>query len=157
MAFDRDDPADLAALKSEVDTDPLGIGYNASSGDVGNIVDLINEKNYTVTKTIVSSSEIRGVTSYEAFNALAQDEQEWLMWLAPGSDDDMVVTADVRLQLCGETGGGGSNSSIWANAQRSAMETAMLALIDVAGSRAEVLFGYNTIIRQQDYTAARDS
>ena len=48
--FDRNDSADLAALKSEVNTDPLGLGYNPGSGDVRNILDLINAKNYTVSK-----------------------------------------------------------------------------------------------------------
>ncbi len=35
MAFDRTDPADLAALKAEVNTDPLGLLWGTLVGDSG--------------------------------------------------------------------------------------------------------------------------
>lgn len=40
---------------------------------------------------------------------------------------------------------------------RAAMTTAMDALINVPGSRAEILFGFGTSISSLDWTTARDS
>jgi hypothetical protein len=42
MAFDRTNPADLLALKNEVNTDPLGMGY-LSSGNTQKLLDLLND------------------------------------------------------------------------------------------------------------------
>lgn len=42
MAFDRTDPADLAALKTEVTTDPIGMGYNLN-GSATRVVFLLND------------------------------------------------------------------------------------------------------------------
>ena len=55
--FDRNDPADLAALKSEVNTDPLALGYNASSGDTGLVLETINlvRAQFTVSKVGVGN------------------------------------------------------------------------------------------------------
>lgn len=157
MSFDRNSTADLAALKSEVENDPNGKGYDPLGG-TQDLLDLLNAKTETVSKPMISSNDIRAVTYYQAYNTLAQDEQEWLVWItSSGNENDVTVTADLRERLTGETGGGSSNSSIWANSQRSTIEPLMLALIDVPGSRAEVLFGFGTNISRDDWFAARDS
>lgn len=154
MSFNRNDPADLAALKSEMINDPLSSGYNLASGDIANIVSLINAKNYTVSKPKISSADVRSTCTYDAYNALSIDEQEWIRWMTGANgfeEENLAVTADLREKL---TAGA---SSIWADGQRDEMTAAMLALIDVPGSRAEVLFGHGTIISLRDCTTARDS
>ncbi len=154
MPYDRNNQADLTALKNEIDTDPLILGYDLASGDIGGIVTLINAKNYTVTKTKVSAADIRAACTYDAYDTLSIDEQEWLRWMtgSNGFDEENVkVTQDLKDRL---TDG---NNSIWAAAHRTEMNAAMLALIDVPGSRAEVLFGHGTIIGSQDVIAARDN
>ena len=152
--FDRNDPADLAALKSEVNTDPLGIGYDPLGG-TQDILDLLNAKNYTVAKPKISSALVRSATTYDAYDTLAIDEQEWIRWMT-GTDgfdeENMVVTDDLRTNLSGP-----GADSIWAPAHRDEMNAAMLALMDVPGSRAEVLFGYGTSISRDYWFAARDS
>ena len=156
MAFDRTDSADLAALQSEVNTDPLAIGYDPN-GPTQDLLDLLNAKNYTVSKPKISQALVRSTCTYDAYNNLAIDEQEWIQWMtgSNGSDDETLpVTADLRQQLAGDPTATGS---IWAVADRTAMNAAMLALIDVPGSRAEVLFGYGTNITRADWLAARDS
>ncbi len=156
MAFNRTDSADLLALKTEVNNDPLALGYNPSSGNTGLILTTINAKNYTVGKPKISSALIRSSTTYDAYNTLTIDEQEWLIWMTGNNgfnEENVPVTTDLKVQL---TGNGSPNNSIWATAHRSSMVAAMDALINVPGSRAEILFGYNTVISRDDWLAARD-
>ena len=42
MAFDRNEPADLLALKNEVELDPVGVGYTPADGDTGKLLGLLN-------------------------------------------------------------------------------------------------------------------
>ena len=163
MAFDRTNAANLATLKTEIETDPDTIGYDTTHAQVGLNNTLINANSgsYTVTKPKIASTDIVGAVTYDAYNTLTQDEQEWLTWITTACTggeevDNLPINADKRVQLAGQTGGGGSNSSIWSAAHRTAMETAMLNLIDVGGSRAEDLFGFGTILSNQDLAAARD-
>ena len=154
MSFDRNDPADLLALKNEVTTDPLGLGYDTNA-NVTQITEIINSKDFTVSKPKISSALVRSTCTYDAYNGLAIDEQEWLTWMTGSNgyeEENMTVTDDLRTQLAGS-----GSDSIWAVADRTAMVSAMTALIDVPGSRAEVLFGYGTSISTSDWTTARDS
>jgi len=149
MSFDRNNQADLTALKAEVTNDPLAIGYSYfTDGNTDKLVGEINAKNYTTSKPKISSSDVRAAVTFAAYNNLAIDEQEWIKWVAPGSsDEDIVVTQDLRTQLL-------TSSTFWAAGDRVAMQAAMKALIDVPGSRAEVLFGYGTYISREDWLKA---
>jgi hypothetical protein len=151
MAFDATNPADLAALQTEILTDPLGLGYDLNA-NLNELVALINAKNYTVSKPKISSADIRAAVTYVAYNNLSIDEQEWLVWMTGSNgyeEENVRVTPDLRDQLT-------VSSTFWAVGDRNAMQAAMLALIDVPGSRAEVLFGYATYIGITDIAAARD-
>lgn len=158
MAFNRNDlrplpDGDVARLRDEIISDPLTLGYDVSFDDVGGILTLINAKNYTVTKDRISASAIRSACTYDAYDTLSIDEQEWIRWMTPGAsldEENVIVTQDLKNRLTD-----GANS-IWAAAHRTEMNAAMLALIDVPGSRAEVLFGYGTALSTRDITAARD-
>ena len=154
MAFDRTDPADLAALKTEIETDPQGYGYDPASTDAG-VLQPINEIRDTITlnKDFVSPAEIKTATTYAAYDGLAIDEQEWLRWMTVGNGEPTLkTTPDLVARLSGNGG-----SSIWAVADRTEMEAAMTAILTRAGSRAEELFGLNTSITRDDWFAARDS
>jgi hypothetical protein len=154
MSFDRNDPAHLAALKAEATNDPLAIGYTViQDGNTNNFISQINAKNYTVAKPKISSADVRAATTYDAYNNLSIDEQEWLVWMTGSNganEENMAVTEDLRAQLT-------TSSTFWAVGDRSAMQAAMLALIDVSGSRAEVLWGYGTNISREDWLAAEIS
>lgn len=155
--FDRNNPAHIQALQSEINTDPIGIGYNPANGDTGELLGLLNAKNYTVGKPKISSAAIRSTTTYDAYDTLSIDGQEWIRWMtgSNGFDEESVtVTDDLRQKLAGDPT---AIQSIWATAHRDEMNAAMLALIDVTGSRAEVLFGYGTSISREDWFAVRDS
>jgi hypothetical protein len=145
----------LQALHDEIEADPLTLGYKeaggAWKGDQA-IADLINANNYFVDNISVQEEEVRLATTYEAYNNLSIDEQEWLRWITPGGGD-LRVSADIKLQLTGRTltvdgaaGTGNDNASFWAVADRSEMIAAHLPLIEVPGSRAMVLWGQGTVI-----------
>lgn len=160
--FDRQDPADLLALKTEVETDPLGLGYDHTSGNTSLIVNGINEvrtsaPTFVVSKPKISAADVRALTTYDAYNNLAIDEQEWIRWITGSNgvnEESLVVTPDLRQNLAGDPTDTGS---IWAVGERATMNAAMLGLMDVPASRAEDLFGYGTTISDTDWTTARDS
>ena len=140
----------LQALHDEVENDPEAIGYkNPDTTWKGDqvIADLINDKNLLIDRTSVPMEEIRAAIHYDAYDHLAIDEQEWIRWMTPNSGQ-FRVTADMKLQLSGRTlasngvGGTGSDGDgFWATADDQEMAPLMLALIEVAGARAEVLWG----------------
>ncbi len=163
MSFDTNDPADLLALKTEVNTDPLTLGYDPV-GPTQDILDLLNAKNFTVSKPKISPAGVRTAATFDAYNTLSIDEQEWIRWVTGSNgveEDNLLVTTDLRLQLTSTDPAGneqnGGADSIWNVSNRAAMNSAMLALIVVPGSRAEVLFGFDTAISRNDWLAARDS
>lgn len=156
MSFDRNNPDDLLALKTEVNTDPMGYGYVPSDTYDG-VLNIINLKRaeITVSKPKISAALVRSATTFDAYNSLSIDEQEWIRWMTGSSgfdDESLVVTADLRTRLTGP-----DSASIWDIGNRAVMNAAMLALIDVDGSRAEELFGFGTVISRADWIAARDS
>ena len=158
--FDQNNPDDLLALKTEVNTDPMAYGYVPSDTYDG-VLNIINLKRaeITVSKPKISASLVRAETTLIAYDALLADKQEWLRWITGSSgfeSEDIIVTADLREALAGQTGGSIENS-IWSAGTRDEMEAVMLALIDVEGSRAEELWGFGTAISRADWIASRDS
>lgn len=145
----------LQALHDEIEADPLSLGYknpDTTWKEDAEIVDLINAKNYAVDKGSVAMEEVRAVTTYTAYNNLLADAQEWLRWMTPNSGQ-FQVTADMKLNLTGRTlavdgvaGTGDDSDSFWALADDQDIAPVMLALIEVPGSRAEVLWGQGTSI-----------
>jgi hypothetical protein len=72
--------------------------------------------------------------------------------MTPNSGE-FQVTADMKLQLTGRTpaadgaaGTGADGDSLWAAADDQDMAPLMLALIEIDGSRAEVLWGEGKIV-----------
>jgi hypothetical protein len=145
----------LQALHDEIEADPEGIGYKETGGEWKGdqvIADLINAKDYVVDNSSVQMEQVRAVVTYAAYDTLGIDEQEWLRWMTPNSGE-FEVTADMKLQLSGRglasngaAGTGTDGDSFWALAHDQDMAPAMLALIEVAGSRAEVLWGPGTTV-----------
>jgi hypothetical protein len=162
MSFDRQNPTHLSQLKSEVNTDPDTLGYDTASVQSG-VLDVINlpRAAYTISKPAISQAAVRAATIFDAFKNLGIDEQPWLTWItgsnggSEGESESLIVTADLRLQLTDSEGDG--TNSIWHATNRTVMNAAMLDLIDVDGSRAQDLWGFDTFITLADWIAARDS
>ena len=154
--FDQSNPDDLLALKTEVNTDPMGYGYIPSDTYVG-VLDIINLKRpeITVSRPTLRAVEIMAAVYFAAYNGLAIDEQEWLRWVT--SVESVDVTQDVRDRFTGILGGSLTGDSIWSAGTDDTMEPIMIALIDIDGSRAEQLWGFGTVISRANWIAARDS
>ena len=151
----------LAALNAEISNDPEGLGYGIGTipydpatewkSDQA-IADLIDAKNFNIDRISVKMEVLRAITEEAWYNGLAADKQEWLRWQTP-DNGNWNVSADMKLQLSGRAltvngvaGTGNNNASFWVGGDRAVAAPAMLALIEVLGSRAEVLWGERNII-----------
>ncbi len=145
----------LAALNAEISNDPEGLGYGIGTvpydpltewrSDQA-IADLINAKNLTIDQGRVLSDDINGDTHFAWYDGMSIDRQEF--YTLQTRREFWKVTADMKLFLSGRTlavngqaGTGADNDSEWAAADDQDAAPAMLALIEVPGSRAEILWG----------------
>jgi len=148
--FDRGDPADLLSLQTEVTTDPIAMGYDAS-GPTQPLLKLLNDAALNVGGD--TAGRLFDVESMmDAYDPQDLDAQQ----APPGLANYVHTLVEVF----------GSGIEI---AQYKAQFRALFALIPnsttvsaldaqtVALSRAEVLFGQGTVISREDWTAARDS
>ena len=147
MAFDRNNPADLLALKNEITLDPLNIGYD-SLGNTQVLLNLINlPANNLGAETgpdLVTSEKL--LKAIFPINISSQDQ--------------------FRIQLIFEVGGGLNTSLEGLKSLIGGLSAALQAAIDGIIrplSRAEVLFSTaettyeSVVITRDDYIAARDS
>lgn len=126
------------ALAAEINNDPLAIGYKVGGvwKSDQEIADLLNSRTpgYTVNRVTVKSSDIRSLTTFEAFDGLTVAEEAWFRWLTSG--EEVAVTTDTLLNLAGIGG-----DSKWATADEATMEPRMQGLMQFTGSRSESLWG----------------
>jgi hypothetical protein len=158
MAFDRHNPTHLSQLKSEVNTDPDTLGYDTTVVKAG-VLDVINLKRaaYTIAKPKISAAAVRSAVNFTVYDNTLPDKQEYLRWITGSNgteEESLIVTDALRQDLAGDPTADGS---IWQPTNRTAMNQAMLDLIDVDGSRAQDLWGFDTRITEQDWIDARDS
>ena len=143
---ERNDPADLQALKDEVNNDPAGRGYAAVLENIDELVALINEDigaSFTIDIEDLNVSEVAEAVDVTEYGSLAEYDKEWIKMLI--NKDEEVMLMPYRSKFLSVFPGGGDT------------RTAVVALLNRSGSRAEVLFGINTEISRQDWIAARDS
>ena len=125
------------AINNEVTTNPVGLPYLAmtvenavANANVINNTDAANPR--TVEQDSVDSGDIRGATTFDAFDGLVAAPQAWLEWLT--GSGDISVTEDSLQKLAGVPI---PNDSIWAASDRDEMNPAMEALMLYQGSRAQ--------------------
>jgi hypothetical protein len=157
MAFDRTDPADLAAMKSEVETDPIGMGYAAVVDQTNQLLKLLNE---------VENNVGDGSPGQETQVSRVFDVSALLDALDPTElDDNQTETkaADYVNSLIGAAGGEEGFSIAPYKAKFRSMfggQSNTVAALDAQVqdiSRAEALFGIGTVITRDDWFAARNS
>ena len=144
MSFDRTDPADLLALKTEVNTDPISMGYDPA-GATALILKLLNDP----------SNNVGGDTAARPFDVSAM-----LDALDPtelGAQQTEAGAAEYTNTLA-VVGSIEAYKTKWRSmfAANSATVTALDAQTSLL-SRAEVLLGQGTTISRDDWFAARDS
>ena len=147
MAFDQTDSADLLALKTEVTTDPLGLGYNPDNSN--DVVKILNDPaantggetaNQTLTPRILLEQVV--LADYDS-NQVTDGERRY-------------IEAFFNRQNLDE------NIDAFRNKIRDAFKTNSTTVANIDAlvrplSRAEVLFGADTVLSRSDWLAARDS
>ena len=152
MAFDRTSAADLAALKTEVNTDPIGMGYDTNA-NVNTLIGLLND----------AASNIGGETTGAPLTARS-------LWeICADNTDDLTphgqfsVGDQFVVQQFFEVAGSPDTDLSWGRARFRSLFPAADGIVSALDalqrglSRAEVLFGEGTSLSQQDWFAARDS
>ena len=126
---------DLQALKDEITINPVSMAYPAFvDGNDSAIADVIRNSDGTNPRTInhknVDTAEIRGVTTFDAFDGLTASEESWFSWLT--QNGEIPVNDDTLENLAGVGG-----NSRWSVSDRPTMEPRMLSLMQFQGSRGE--------------------
>ena len=150
MSFDAKNLVHLALLKSELNVDPEGIGYDTANGTTAIVLSMLNDsdKNTTDATTTrpldeIKISEASTIINSTEFAALADYQKSWVEMFINRSDG--VSIKDYKAGFL----------AIFSNG--SATRTAAAALQQKDASRAEELFGVNTVITRNDFIQARES
>ena len=149
MAFDRNDPADLLALKTEVNTDPIGMGYAAVVEQTQQLLKLLNDPANNVGGDtasrifeVDSMMDALDPTDFEAPQTGANAAEYVIQLIAYGGQIGSIVGFETKFRSMFAVNSG---TIVALDAQ------------NVTLSRAEVLFGQGTVITRDDWIAARDS
>lgn len=149
MAFDRNNDAHLLALQTEVNTDPLGMGYDLNSNET-QLLKLLNDPaNNVGGETGVREFDYTAmldalvVADFNANQVIAGAPEMTAMLVEMSIQGEDISAWKTKWQALFD-GIPGSNTSVMLDAQ-----TRLL-------SRAEVLFGIDTHISRDDWHAARD-
>ena len=145
MAFDRESTADLTALRQEVINDPASVGY-VVSGPTDGLLDKLNNSaenpgNETgspqITPRLIPENLV-----FSDFTGMNEGNRAFIEILL--NKDLEADLESFRSRLVNAFGGG------------SAATVQAIAGLTKDLSRAEVLFGIDTIIDREDLVAARD-
>jgi len=152
MAFDNTDPIQLQALQDEQALDPIGMGYAAVDGQTNKTLDLFNNS----AKNVGGETTGEDFTPDLALDVIDPDEvtvgakfsdgqANWLNYLMSAANsvaDFKAFEAKFRALFADYTPSSNTLDALDAKTR--------------AISRAEVLFGVDTVITKADWFAARD-
>lgn len=147
MAFDRTNPADLAALHAEVNNDPILMGYAAVIDNTTQLLKLINDPGNN------AGGETAGVQLTVGL---------LLEHMLPSDFDAVQVSDGERRYIESFLGRDFSlnieryRPQIVAAFRANSTTVSNLNALSRPLSRAEVLFGEGTVIVRDDWIAARD-
>lgn len=153
MAFDRTNAANLLALKTEVTTDPIVMGYDIS-GNTQAILKLLNDPdantgNGTAGQETEISRPFTAAALMDALDPVELDAQQTNAEARGYSHILIEIAAYESIE---------AYKAKWRSmfAGNSATVAALDAQVK-AISRAEALFGVDTNITREDWFSARDS
>lgn len=139
---------DYVALKNEFLTDPTGLGYAAprAAGNHTELARLINQVQGTISvyRGMIGSWELLACVNPTEYSALTADNKQLLQ----------IVLACVTVDTT-DSGLRAIVASVFGPA--TATRAAMIARASRSGSRAEQLFGTNTVITTSDVAIALKS
>lgn len=125
----------LQALKDEINSDPVGMGYpafvEANDAAIANILNNIDGANpRTVDNYEISAADFVAATTYDAYDGLTAAETAYYDMIV--GREMIRVTADTKVNWAGIGG-----SSKWATGDKATMDPRIAALMQREGSRAE--------------------
>lgn len=148
MSFDRNDAADLLALKTEVNDDPISMGYAAVVDQTQQLLKLLNDPVNNVNGdtadrlfTVEAMMDALDPTEYDAQQTVA-GAPNYVHTLVQLGDRSDISTYKAKFRSMFAAN---SATVVALDAQTSPL------------SRAEALFGQGTTITRDDWIAARDS
>jgi hypothetical protein len=146
MSFDRSNPADLLALKTEVETDPIAMGYQLNNPT--QIVRLLNDPSLNLGGDTVSQ-ELTVALLLDVTDPSDLDAQQ------VGDGERRFIESFLGRDL-------GENIDRWKAKIQSAFKvnsptSLAIGALERPISRAEVLFGVETVLVREDWYAARNS
>ena len=160
MPFDPSDPvqyaADLAALKNEVETDPVNVGYNLN-GQTNKIIFLLNDPDSN-TGGLGRGETVNDTLTIRKLWEICADNPDDLTPHGQYSAGDQFV-----MQQVFEISSSLDDDIEWARARIIALFPAQDGIVDAINaltrvkSRAEVLFGDGYFVTTDNWYAARDS
>lgn len=146
--FDRTDPADLLALQQEVAVDPIGQGYAQAEG-TADLLARLNDpaRNQQPTNiqqpvSVLSVPAVAAVIDPGEYDALGAYNRAWVEMLIGRPATEPLEPYVGKFLAVFPPG--------------STTRTAVVNLLARPASRAEVLFGIDTVISRDDWFAARD-
>jgi hypothetical protein len=144
---------DYTALASEINNDPLSLGYatHVASGNDIAIAELLNNilSNNPVNTGRINAEVFKRCIPLAAFTSLTQAQREWVNLI---SATDYIDLNDSQIKN-GLTGTNG----LFPNTSTGSALTARNEINNAStrnGSRAETLFGVNTFITDMDVARA---
>lgn len=125
---------DLQALKTELQTDPISMGYLPllEENDVANAGIINDPTQRTINNDTIDTSDFVGATTFDAYDGLTASETSYYDMIT--NRERIAVTPDTLANLAGIGG-----VSKWATSNRATMEPRVAALMQYQGSRAEEL------------------
>lgn len=154
MSFDRTNAADLASLKDEVINDPGNLGYAAVQAETAKLLDLLN-----LPESNTNPADQVGIPFDEYPLVDVIDEIVNAEYNGLNEREKVIVNGIINAGICypdlkfghikkSFKKAFGVDSTTWANVKDDRQRQA---------SRAEILFGRDTVIGRDDWFAARDS
>jgi len=136
---------DFAALKAEVQTDPVGLGYaiHLASGSLSPIVALLTaaRAGVTVFRGVIPAYEVINATVTAEWTTLTAAEKQRYQTITGAGQVD-TANANVRAAFLAMFAAG------------TATRTALVALASRPGSRAEELWGAGVVVSAEDVARA---
>ncbi len=156
--------AQLAILKTELQTDPRGYAYNSTARNDSDMAARINtvrtgsnppsnptadgglaNGSIKLNNLTVDTGAMRSTVTFAAFGGLVTTSQAYFEWLTNAGL--LTVNAEMLQNLAGIPT---ATAAIWAAGDRTAMNAAFEALLRRFGSRAEEKFGYGVSVTVDD-------
>lgn len=136
---------DLAALKTEITTDPETLGYAAplAAGQTGDVAALLNASNAAIR------TDRDLVPAHEIFEAIVQSE-----WAALDAQEKSRIALVLSMSEVNVKGTNTRAAFTEAFANGTGTRTALVALLTKDGTRAEQLFGSGARVTHTDVARA---